>query len=134
MEVIKKTGGNKKWLIIMAVVLVVAVTTSIVFYSKYNHLKSNPTAAADKETNDLVGRVDNLMTLPKDEKPTIATVQDKGKLKDQPFFADANNGDKLLIYTNAKKAIIYRPDANKVINVGPIVINNGETPEGTKKQ
>lgn len=68
-------------------------------------------------------KVGKLLTLPTDEQPTVATVQDKEKLKDQPFFKDAQNGDKLLIYTKAQKAIIYREEGNKLINVGPVTLD-----------
>ena len=63
------------------------------------------------------------MTLPTGESPNVATIIDKDKLKDQAFFNNAENGDKVLIYTKAQKAIIYRPSTNKIINVGPITLN-----------
>lgn len=50
-----------------------------------------------------------------DETPTIATVSDITKLQGQPFFAKAQNGDKVYVYSNAKKAILYRPSENKII-------------------
>jgi len=62
------------------------------------------------------------MELPKDEEPTIATVLDKEKLKDQLFFAKAENGDKVIIYSKNQKAILYRPSINKIIDVAPISI------------
>lgn len=71
--------------------------------------------------------VGKLMVLPSDETPTLATVLDKEQLKDQPFFADSQNGDKILIYTKAKKAIIYRLDGNKLINVGPIILDQTQS-------
>jgi len=63
--------------------------------------------------------VGKLMELPH-ETPTIATVTDVNKLEDQPFFAKAQNGDKVLIFSAAQRAIIYRPSTNKVIDITPI--------------
>lgn len=88
-------------------------------YTKYQDLKKNSPAEVTKNLTEKVGK---LIDLPTDETPSIATVDDKEKLKDQPFFASAEKGDKLLIYQAGKKAIIYRESTNKVINVGPIAI------------
>jgi hypothetical protein len=74
------------------------------------------------ESQDLVAKVGAIIELPSGETPTIATVTDISKVKDQAFFTNAQNGDKLLIYPQAKKAILYRPSTNKVINVAPLVI------------
>jgi len=72
----------------------------------------------------LVLEVGKLIELPIGEDPTVATVTDITKLKDQPFFAKAKNGDKVLIYTNARKAILYDPQAKKVIDIAPINIGS----------
>ena len=75
------------------------------------------------------------MSVPADETPTLASVTDKTKLKDQPFFKDAENGDQILIFPQAKKAIIYRESTNKLINVGPIAITTDTAAkQGTTKQ
>jgi hypothetical protein len=59
------------------------------------------------------------MVLP-DEQPTLASVTDKSKLSDQPFFQKAENGDKILIFVQSRKAILYRPSIKKIIDVAPI--------------
>lgn len=79
---------------------------------------------AQKDTEALVIKVGTFFDLPTGETPTIATVSDKTKLQKQPFFAKAENGDKVLIYTNAKKAILYRPSSNKIMEVAPLAINS----------
>lgn len=81
------------------------------------------TQSATLDANTLIGKVGQLMELPADEKPTIATVSDVNKLQGQPFFDKAQNDDKVLIYKAAKEAILYRPSENKIINVGPITGN-----------
>ncbi len=114
-----------KQTIIGIVVIVLALIPSIYFYSKYQKAQqrlSNPTQFATDEAKSLVAMVSKLMNLPGEETPTVATVNDKEKLKNQPFFAKSENGDKVLIYANAKKAILYRPSINKIIDVAPVNI------------
>lgn len=98
------------------------------YYTKYQAVKKNPDIITKEETNWLVDQVGKLMTLPSDEVPTIATVIDKEKLKDQSFFNNSQNGDKVLVYVKAKKAILYRPNTNKIVEVGPV--NSDAAAEG----
>lgn len=72
---------------------------------------------AQAETSVTMEAVSKLIEVPEGT-PTLATVTDADKLKDQPFFKNAQNGDKVLIFTDAKKVIIYRPSTNKIIEVG----------------
>jgi len=80
------------------------------------------------ETDALVAEVGKLIALPTDEKPTVATITDIDKIKDQPFFKNAKNGDKVLIYTTANKAILYRPSERRIIEVGAVNIGGGVQP------
>jgi len=75
-----------------------------------------------------VARVGKLMYLPTNETPTYGTVTDVGKLKKQTFFKNAQDGDQVLIYEKAKLTILYRPSANKIVNVGPLVVGNQGSP------
>jgi hypothetical protein len=78
-----------------------------------------------KEEEDLVRHIGTLISLPK-EKPSVATISDKDKLGDQPFFKNAKNGDKVLIFTNAKKVILYRPSEDRIVEVGSVNIKSPE--------
>jgi hypothetical protein len=89
-------------------------------------VKAEEIEQANKELVTAVGR---LLVLPTDESPTIATVTDLAKLQDQPFFANALVGDRVLIYANAKKAILYRESENKVIELAPLNIGTQENPQ-----
>jgi hypothetical protein len=77
------------------------------------------------EQQVLLEKVGKLILLPKDEEPTIASVTDPAKLKDQPFFANAATGDRVIIYTNARKAILYRPSTNILVEVAPVNVGTG---------
>ncbi len=112
--------------VLVAIAFFLALLPSGYFFTRYQQAKSllqNPQALTNIETNKIKNKVALLMVLPSEE-PTLATVSNAKKLKDQPFFKNAENGDKVLIYTNSRKAILYRPSINKIIEVAPININN----------
>lgn len=122
----KRRGIVRRYSSALLVVLVLALAvTSIYFYKKST---TNPNAATQAEVQSLVQKVGRLVVLPTDETPTVATVSDPAALKDQPFFADAKKGDKVLIYSNAKKAILYDPVLDKVITIAPLNIDAKAAP------
>jgi len=120
---------NKKFFFLLVIFIIAIISGSSYFYIQYRNsqkLLKQPAAVSQEEAGKIVASVESLMQLPKNEDPTIATVSNKEKLKDQPFFANAKNGDKVLIYTKAKKAILYRPSTNKIIEVS--FLNFGVSP------
>jgi len=124
--------------VILTVIVFLLVAGSLgmagYFYKQYNDIKKDPNKVSTDEIKSLTNVISKFMDLPTDETPTLATVTDKEKLKDQDFFKKSENGDKILIYANAKKAILYRPSTQKVIEVAPLLIGSGsqtETPTET---
>jgi hypothetical protein len=116
---------SKKLIIIISfgAVFLIVVGIGAYFFWQYQTIQSqqkNPTAFAQKEQKMLVKSVELLMALPTEEEPIVATVSDVNRLQGQTFFAHAKNGQKVLLYMKAKKAILYDPQINKVIEVGPI--------------
>jgi len=81
----------------------------------------------EEEQKALIAKVSQLIALPEDEDPTVATVSDKDQLDEQAFFKNAQKGDKVLIYTNASKVILYRPSENRVVEVGAVNIKNEDS-------
>lgn len=92
------------------------------FYNEYQKVKKNPDLISKEEVKSVTSIISKYMDLPTDEQPTIATVTDKEKLKEQDFFKKAENGDKILIYTNARKAILFRPSTGRVIEFAPLIL------------
>lgn len=131
-----KIIGIKKILVIILLLLVFGGGyTSYYFYKKSKIVNNiDATTEAVKETQRLVGELGKIMELPTEETPTIATISDKDKLKDQPFFAQAQNGDVLFAYTSSMRAILYRPSTNKIVNIAPINIDQPKTLTGGTTQ
>jgi len=120
----QRSTMKKRILIISAAVIFVAsIVAAVFFFMQYNAIKSNPNAVNQEKTDRVVEKVGKIYALPS-EKPTVADITDKNKLKDQAFFKDAENGDFLLIFSETKLAIIYREASNKLINVGPISLDD----------
>lgn len=87
----------------------------LLFFSNRNNLANSK----QEEVIKVVQAVGKLIVLP-DEVPTVATVTDLEKLKDQAFFKNAKIGDKVLIYLKAEKAILYDSESNKIIELAPL--------------
>lgn len=114
----------KKFLI-PAVILVLAAFagTTFYYYRQYQSLLKNPQLANDSEIRAITQTINRFMDLPK-ETPTLATITDVTALKDQAFFNKAKNGDKILIYPNDRKVVLFRPAGSRVIDVAPLVIGD----------
>lgn len=74
-------------------------------------------AASLLSPQEVLTEVRSIMELPTDEDPTIAAVTDLERLKNEPFFQNAQNGDRVIFFPRAKKAILYRPTSRKIIEV-----------------
>lgn len=118
-----------KRLYVVIFLLMLALLPSIYFYNKYQAVQK--TLQKQKQLNlddreKLIVQVGKLIELPKEE-ATVAVVSDKDKLINQSFFQNAKNGDRVLIFTKAKKAILYRPSINKIIEVTQINLEDSSS-------
>ncbi len=109
---------NFSKLIILILILFLALASGASFYL-YKKLNTDPKAETAKEIEYIIKKVGEHIVLPK-ETPTIATVSDPEKLRDQPFFDNAKVGDKVLVFSTSGKAILYSPSLDKIIEVAPI--------------
>lgn len=121
-EMTKKGLFSARNIIIALVVLLLVTGGGLAYYMLGG---SNSKVAAENELKEVVAKVGKLMILPEGETPTLATVADPEKLKDQKFFINAKTGDKVLIYANSQKAILYNPSSNKIVEVAPVNLGSG---------
>ncbi len=115
---------SKKTLFMVLSIMIALVASSVYFFLKYRgvseELKKKSEGTDKTEVLAVLDKVSKLIEIPTDEEPTVATVTDKEKLKEQKFFAKAENEDKVIIFVKAQKAILYRPSWNKIIEVARI--------------
>lgn len=123
----KRKSSSKRKITFFAIPLF-ALIGSMLFYSLY-YTKTDSYAQkkANEETKTLVSDVAKLIMLPPGE-PAIFDVQDPEVLKkQQAFFEGAEKGDKLLVYAESGKAIVYSPKKNIIVNVGPVTFDKDST-------
>lgn len=111
--------------IILSTITVTSLIVTGYFYTELERLRTSPQVLASNELQAIVAKVGRLVVLPDNEAPTLATIADPEQLKDQPFFARAKKGDKVLVYNQAKKAILYDPVQDKIIEIAPITNSGG---------
>lgn len=118
-------GSNKTLplVVVLSTLLFVALCAAGYFYYQY---QQSPRVADAKEMAELKERVGSFFMLPEGEEPTLATVTDREKLADQPFFQRAENGDKVLIYSASGRAILYRPSTQKIVDVTSVNVSQPE--------
>ena len=105
--------------ILLSLIAVGGGTAGVYYYGKYQQalVKAKDPKIDVKE---LIARIGKLIDLPTDEEPTVATVTNADQITQQPFFVKAKNGDRVIIYTNARLAILFDDNAGKIMNVGTI--------------
>ncbi len=121
---------NKKtipWIIVG-----VLVVCSVFLFGQYraaeHKLRAGGIPTASKQVTDVITKVRKLIILPADETPTVATVKNADKLKGQSFFVSAKEGDKVVVYSREKLAILYRPSVNQIVTVQSVSVSPNTAP------
>ncbi len=131
----KQERSNKILVVAVGVLLLAAIATAGFFAKQYFDLRNNAGAggSSQESAQAITDKVRKLIILP-NETPAIAEIKDKTKLTQQAFFANAENGDQLLIYAKSRKAYIYREKDNILVNVDSVDIgDNKAATDATKK-
>lgn len=111
---IRKLGLKKT---VLVVVLVLVVSGFIYNYldtkNKLSLLESNSSATTSQD-NEIVQKIRKYFDLPNEE-PEVKTVGDTSQLSKDEFFTRAKKGDKVIVFKQAKRAMLFRPSTGKVI-------------------
>ncbi|MBI3331876.1 hypothetical protein HYZ99_02850 [Candidatus Peregrinibacteria bacterium] len=84
--------------------------------------EDDPNAEQNREqAKRIIDQVSQLIALPDDVEPTVASIVDVEVLRSRnAFYNKAENGDYLLVTTD--RAILYDPDADIILDVAPVQI------------
>jgi hypothetical protein len=95
-------------------------------------ISSTDGSATPESVRELISQVSRHIVVKQGEDPTVATIQDVEVLKRQNpvFYADAQNGDRLLIWSD--KAVLYSQSRDIILSVLPIslpasALNQGQS-------
>ena len=91
-----------------------------IFNFQFSKQLSNDQLKKEQNTEEIIEELGKLVELPKNDVPTVLTVTDLKPLRNQPFFAEAEIGDKVLIFSQSKRAVLYRPSEKKVVSIAPL--------------
>lgn len=107
--------------ILIAIIVVLIIIAGGVYY----WTQPKPTGeVSTAETKAMLEKLQRHIILPTDETPQIGQIDDPVQAaKAQPFVAGAQKGDLLIVYVKARKAIVYSPSRDLIVNVGPVSVN-----------
>ena len=110
---------------VLLLILGTAVMTFLYYQTRQELLQlSTPQGQQRLSEQEMTAVLEQLgkLTLLPDEEPVMATIIDAAYLATQSaFYEQSENGDKLVVFPKAKKAIIYSPSRNIIVNSGPVI-------------
>jgi hypothetical protein len=118
------------WLVLLAVI-------GLIIFLGYNYylarerliavLQNNDSQFVLEEVNQTLDAMRKLTLLP-NEVPVIATITDAAHLlRESAFYQGAEDGDQLVLFPEARRAYIYSPRRQIMVNAGPLIlVDNGQ--------
>lgn len=93
--------------------------------AELEEIRNNSQVTGEELSQQVLEKVRVHMEISMDPEPTVATIVDVDALKEaNEFYASAKNGDHLII--TARRAILYDPDRDMILDVVPVVIDQEE--------
>jgi hypothetical protein len=128
--------STKTLLILAAILLLGLIAAGYKYYMAQQEIAAIKQGANQNSTKDevkkLLDEVSKLYIIPQGEEPTVATISDIEKLKNQPFFRNAKNGDKVIIFNSIKRAILYDPVSKKIVDIVPVNVGTPSAQQSTR--
>ncbi|MDR0463386.1 MAG: hypothetical protein LBG64_04170 [Pseudomonadales bacterium] len=105
----------------LAFILAFIVIASIGAYL-FLHRESTNGDPADRDR--VLRRLNRIMILPEGEEPFVGTVDNPEEIAHLPLFTRAQRGDRIVVYSGASKAILFRPSTGQIVDVRYLMLDN----------
>lgn len=120
----KKHSKNKKTkkraLLFVALFIVFLIIGAVLYTFYSSQTEDKKIKQAEREVTSLLNDISKISIVP-NEDPLVFTISDADLLiKEQSFFVNSQNGDTLLIFPKAMKAVIYSSSRGIIVNMGPV--------------
>ncbi len=108
-----KRRPRRMGIIILVLLLLAAISASAWLFIKYREaIEANP--KTDEQRT--IQQVADIIEAP-DEQPSVVTVLDASKLANKDLAERARDDDKLLVYAEHKRVVIFRPSSGKIVDM-----------------
>ena len=107
---------SKRTFIISSAVFICAVLGGI--YWLYERGKT--------DTQRVIESVARHYNMPKNEEPAVLTVLEAKNITSSYLKDVAQDGDRILLYQKNKRVVVYRPSIDRIVDIGPVVIDSVE--------
>lgn len=98
---------------ILLVLLLAISAASVLLFIKYREAVDDNPKTQERRT---IQQVTDILEAP-DEQPSVVTVLDASKLSNKQLAERAHDGDKLLVYAEHKRVVIFRPSSGKIVDM-----------------
>lgn len=108
--------------LVLTLVLLGAIAASVILFLKYREAVDKNPENIERRTVEQVTKIVEVPT----EKPSVLTVLSANKLTNKELAARAADGDRLLVYAENKRIVIFRPSTGKIVDM--LTIRDAESP------
>lgn len=126
-----KRGHQRALMTVLSILLVLALAGGAWLFFKYRQAVDTNPKTVEQRT---VEQVADMFEAPT-EKPSVTTVTDASRLSNKELASRAKNDDKLLIYAESKRIVIFRPSSSKIVDILTIRDTSGAAePDAVKTE
>lgn len=110
-------GGTKNRNVLWMAGILILIVIALLGWTAMRQRAASKGPSTAAEVQALVARVAKHIVVKQDETPSVAVVQDADLLRKQNsvFYKDAQNGDRLLVWSD--KAVLYSPSRDVILTV-----------------